>query len=71
MDGVNDPLAALKGDKVKAQISFKKGIIAAVLLMVLLLCVGLLIGYSLGINIATDHYTKLLLECQNRTMFLW
>ena len=54
---------------IKTNLSFKKGIIAGLLILALVLCVGILIGYSIGANIATDHYSKLLLECQDQNVF--
>ena len=55
-------------ETIKSTISFKKGMIAGVLILILILCIGLLIGYGIGQGVATDHYTRLLTECQNKPL---
>jgi hypothetical protein len=50
-------------DIIKTQIGLKRGMIAGVLILILVLAAGVLLGYSIGTNIATEHYSALLDEC--------
>ena len=56
---------------IKTSIGFKKGVIAGILILILILCVGALIGYAVGTSFSASHYNALLLECQNRTLDIW
>ncbi len=58
-------IPGLPADEViKTSIPFKKGVIAGLLIVLLVLCIGVLIGYGMGQYIATEHYARLLAECQ-------
>lgn len=57
-------------ETIKANISFRKGLIVGLLILVLVLAIGFLLGYAVGQNIATNHYTEIIRECQNKTLFL-
>jgi len=53
---------------IKTSVTFKKGIIAGIIILLLVLCIGVLLGYAIGSSMTTQHYTNLLQECQNRSL---
>lgn len=57
-------------DVIKTQIAFKKGLLAGVLIMILILSIGVLIGYGIGQYVTSNHYVALLAEQAKKCIIL-
>lgn len=55
---------------VKTQIAFKKGVIAGILILVLILAVGVLIGYGVGQYMTSAYYSQMLAEQAKKCIML-
>lgn len=55
---------------IKTQIAFKKGLLAGVLIMILILSIGVLIGYGIGQYITSNHYIALMAEQAEKCLIL-
>ena len=55
---------------IKTKITFKKGIIAGILILGLILAIGILIGYGLGQYSAASYYSELLADQAKKCIIL-
>ena len=47
---------------IKTRISFNKGMIAGIMILIIVVCIGILIGYGIGEFVAAKFYTVQLAE---------
>jgi hypothetical protein len=55
---------------IKTRISFKKGLIAGILILILILAIGVLVGYGIGQYTTSSYYSQVLADQAKKCIFL-